>query len=115
MPVLPLIDLLILLGWSSVMLAVALKAIWMTTVYRPTVLSLTPQDLLLGGAVLLLFALTLAARTWVKLNEGRLGGAYGRGEQDLQGRWASEEARPSLTAVEDRPGRAVRASAPRDA
>lgn len=75
MPILPLIDLLILLGWTSVMVGVAQKAIWMSTVYSPTLLSLTPRDFLLGGAVCLLFALTLAARTWVKLNEARLLGA----------------------------------------
>lgn len=112
MPVLPLIDLLILLGWTSVMLAMALKAIWMTTVYRPTILTLDPLDLLVGGAVLLLFALTLAARTWVKLNEPKLLVARrGRStEEDADARWGSGELRPSLAAVEAEAARAKAAA-----
>jgi len=72
MPVLPLIDLLILLGWTSLLGAFLLKAIWIATSYRPTVFGLHPFDFLLAAGVCLLFALTLAARTWVKLNEPRL-------------------------------------------
>jgi hypothetical protein len=72
MPLLPLIDLLILLGWTSLLFAFLLKAIWITTTYRPTVFGLYPFDFLLAAGVCLLFAMTLAARTWVKLNEPRL-------------------------------------------
>lgn len=72
MPVLPLIDLLILLGWTSLLGSFLLKAIWITTSYRPTVFGLYPFDFLLAAGVCLLFAMTLAARTWVKLNEPRL-------------------------------------------
>ncbi len=71
MPVLPLIDLLILLGWSSLFVGATLKAIWITTSYRPTILSLSPIDFLWIAAAFLLFSLSLAARTWVKQNEGR--------------------------------------------
>ena len=72
MPVLPIIDLLILLGWSALMAGGALKAIHMTTTYRPSIFGLAPSDCLLIAGVLLTFAMTLAARTWVKLNEPTL-------------------------------------------
>ena len=71
MPTLPLIDLLILMGWTSLFVGATQKAIWITTSYRPTVLSLTPIDFLWIAGISLLFALSLAARTWVKVNEGK--------------------------------------------
>lgn len=71
MPTLPLIDLLILMGWSSLFIGATQKAIWITTSYRPSILTLTPFDFLWIAVVCLLFALSLAARTWVKLNEAR--------------------------------------------
>lgn len=70
-PTLPLIDLLILMGWTSLFVGATQKAIWITTSYRPTILSLTPIDFLWIAGISLLFALSLAARTWVRLNEGR--------------------------------------------
>lgn len=72
MPVLPIIDLFILLGWSSLGVGFVLKAVWMTTSYRPTLLGLSPADFLWVAGVFLLLSLSLAARTWVKLNEPRL-------------------------------------------
>lgn len=71
-PVLPLIDLLIMVGWTSLMGAGLLKAIYLTTMYRPRVLGLGPADFLLFAGVCLLFALALAARTWVKYHEPQL-------------------------------------------
>lgn len=72
MPVLPLIDALIFLGWSSLFGAVFLKAIYITTSYRPTLLGMRPWDFLWIAAVCLLFALALGARTWVKAYEPEL-------------------------------------------
>lgn len=72
MPVLPLIDLLIILGWTSLMGAGLLKAIYVTTSYRPTLLGLGPLDFVLLAGVCLLFGLALAARTWVKYHEPEL-------------------------------------------
>jgi hypothetical protein len=69
MPVLPLIDALILLGWSSLIGGFLLKAIYLTTYYRPTFFGLHPGDFVTVAVVCLLFALTLAARTWVKSAE----------------------------------------------
>ncbi len=72
MPVLPIIDLLIFLGWTSISIGAVLKAIYLTTSYRPTFVGLGPLDLLLVAGCFLLFALALAARTWVKANEPRM-------------------------------------------
>ena len=72
MPVLPIIDLLILLGWTALMAGGVLKAVHITTAYRPTIFSLSPFDFVIIAGVFMLFALTLAARTWVKLNEPHL-------------------------------------------
>jgi hypothetical protein len=72
MPVLPLIDLLILGGWSSLAIGAALKAIAETTSYRPLIMSMGPMEFLLISGTFLLFALTLAARTWVKFHEPEL-------------------------------------------
>ena len=72
MPVLPLIDLLILSGWTSLMVGGGIKLVVMTTRYRPHPLGLTSMDFAIIAAICFGFALTLAARTWVKLNEPHL-------------------------------------------
>ena len=72
MPVLPIIDLLIFMGWTSLLAGGLLKAIYIATSYRPTLFSLAPSDLLLVALGFLGLALTLAARTWVRLNEPHL-------------------------------------------
>jgi hypothetical protein len=72
MPVLPMIDALVFLGWSSIMVAFILKAIDISTAYRPHVFGLTAHDFLLGSGLCVLFAIALAARTWVKANEPRM-------------------------------------------
>jgi len=72
MPVLPLIDALILTGWSSLMVAAVLKAITMSTTYNPSIAGLSARDFLLFAGICMLFSLTLAARTWVKGNEPRM-------------------------------------------
>ena len=69
MSVLPLIDALILGGWSSLIVGALLKAVYLTTAYRPTLFGLRPIDCLWVAIVCLLFALALAARTWVKAYE----------------------------------------------
>jgi hypothetical protein len=69
MPVLPLIDLMLLSGWTALLVGFVLKVIHLTTNYRPTVLGLTPFDFMLMAVVAMLFAIALAARTWVKSQE----------------------------------------------
>jgi hypothetical protein len=72
MPVLPLIDLLILLGWTSLLVGFVLKALSIALSYPLSIFGLVPIDFLLVAGVSLLFALSLAARTWVKVHEPRL-------------------------------------------
>ena len=72
MPILPLIDLLILMGTGSLLVGFVLKAISITTRYQPTVLGFSSIDFVIITGICLGMALVLAARTWVKLNEPRL-------------------------------------------
>ena len=55
--------------FSPLSIGGVLKVVYVTTSYRPTLLGLTPLDCALAAGVLLILALALAARTWVKLNE----------------------------------------------
>lgn len=72
MPVLPLIDLLILVAWTSLIVGFVQKALWLALASRFTILGLVPVDFLMLAGVGLLFALALAARVWVKANEPAL-------------------------------------------
>ena len=72
MPILPLIDLLILLGTGSLLVGFALKAIDITTRYQANILGFSSLDFVIITGICLGMALVLAARTWVKLNEPRL-------------------------------------------
>jgi hypothetical protein len=69
MPILPIVDLMILTAWTSLLGACVLKAIRITTSYTPDLFGMGPMELTLVAAVLLLFALTLTARTWLKGKE----------------------------------------------
>lgn len=69
MPVLPLIDLMLLSGWTSLLIGFVLKVIYLTTNYRPAILGFTPIDFMVIAMAAMLFAIALAARTWVKQNE----------------------------------------------
>jgi hypothetical protein len=72
LPILPLIDLLILLSTGSLLVGFVLKTIALTTRYRPAILGFTSLDFVIIAGVWLALALVLAARTWVKLNEPHL-------------------------------------------
>jgi len=96
MSVLPLVDLLILCGTGSVAVGFALKAIALTTIYRPTLLGFTPLDMLIIAGLFFGMALVLTARTWMKLNEPHL--------QALQRRIGEEEARRRARAYDARNG-----------
>lgn len=69
MPMLPLIDLFLLAGWTALLVGFVLKVVYLTTSYRPTILTLIPSDFLDIAIAFLLFAIALAARTWVKGHE----------------------------------------------
>jgi UDP-N-acetylmuramyl pentapeptide phosphotransferase/UDP-N-acetylglucosamine-1-phosphate transferase len=77
-PILPLIDLLILMGTGSLLVGFVLKAISITTRYQPTVLGFSSIDFVIITGVCLGMAVVLAARTWVKANEPRLTAAHHR-------------------------------------
>jgi hypothetical protein len=68
-PILPIVDLLILLGTASLGIGFVLKAMALTTIYRPHILGFASLDFALISAVCFGMALVLVARTWLKLNE----------------------------------------------
>lgn len=72
MPVLPLIDLLILIAWTSLIFAGLLKAVGVAMAYPYGVLGMHPLDFVYVACAALLFALALAARVWVRVNEPML-------------------------------------------
>ncbi len=86
MPILPLIDLLILMGSGCLAIGFVMKSIAITTTYRANILGFSSIDFALMAGVCLLFALTLAARTWVRLNEPRLLGRPRSAVWDRKGR-----------------------------
>ena len=72
MPILPLIDLMILIAWTSLIVAMVQKTVGVALATRAVVFGMTPFDFVLVAGVSRLFALALAARVWVKANEPRL-------------------------------------------
>jgi len=72
MPVLPLIDLMILIAWASLVSAFVQKGLRLALASNFTVLGLTPYDFVLCSGVSLLLALALAARVWVKAHEPKV-------------------------------------------
>lgn len=79
MPVLPLIDLLILIAWTSLVVGFVQKVLWLALASRFTILGLQPFDFVTMAGVGLLFALALAARVWVKTHEPAMLRAARRG------------------------------------
>jgi len=71
-PILPLIDLLILVSTASLFVGFVLKAVDITTRYSPTVLGFSSLDFVLITGICMGLALVLAARSWVKLNEAKI-------------------------------------------
>ena len=69
MPLLPIIDLLILLAWTSLAAGGVLKFVNLVFSKYWTLLGLAPFDFFMFAGVLLVFALTLVGRSWVKLND----------------------------------------------
>jgi hypothetical protein len=103
-PVLPLIDLLILLGWTSLLVGFVLKALSIALSYPLAIFGLAPIDFLLVAGVSLLFALSLAARTWVKVHEPRLVARRRLAEFGVeQGEGGATERQAGDRATSDRP------------
>lgn len=101
MPILPLIDLLIVMGSVSLVVGFLFKAAAITTAYRPTLLGFTSVDFVLIAGICFGLALTLAARTWVKLNEPRLM-ALRRRASEAELRWQTGEIAQEAEAAESR-------------
>ena len=80
MPVLPMIDLLLLAGWTALLVGFVLKVVHLTTSYRPTILTMAPNDFLEAAVAAMLFAIALAARTWVRGQEPAASAARRRDE-----------------------------------
>jgi hypothetical protein len=99
-PILPLIDLMILMGSLSLVLGFGMKAIAITTHYQPAILGFSSIDMVIIAGICLAFALTLAARTWVKLNEPRLT-AWRRRASEAELRWQAEEIDQEAEEVEE--------------
>jgi hypothetical protein len=99
MTILPLVDLLILLGSGSVAVGFVLKGVTLTTNYNPTFLGFSSMDMLLIALLAFAMALVLTARTWIKLNEPHL--------QALQRRIGEEEAKRRAHEYEERNGNRV--------
>ena len=63
------LDLLILLAWTSLAAGGMLKFVNLVFSKAWSLLGLAPFDFFMIAGVLLVFALTLVGRTWVKLND----------------------------------------------
>jgi hypothetical protein len=72
MPVLPLIDLMILVAWSSLIVAFVEKSLELALARHYYLFGIGPFDWVVIACAALLFAISLAARTWVKSMEGAL-------------------------------------------
>ena len=111
MPILPIVDLLILMAWTVLFGAFGLKLIASTTSYRPLLFGLGPLEMTLIAAVLLLFAIALAARSWLRSQETESSGARVRAASTLQAySEVHEQVRRSET--ERGSGSAMRADGP---
>jgi hypothetical protein len=96
MTVLPLVDLVILLGTGSLAIGFVLKGVALTTTYNPTFLGFSSMDMLLIALTCFGLALVLTARTWLRLNEPHL--------QALERRLGEEEAKRRAQEYEQRNG-----------
>ena len=108
MPILPLIDLMLLAGWTSLFIGFVLKAVAATTRYDPTILTLSPIDFLLIAVGAFIFAIALAARTWVA-SQAPAQTAARRADETMRAYRAlhSETSEASLSAPEDKDEQAL--------
>jgi hypothetical protein len=114
-PILPLIDLLLLLGTGSLFVGFLLKAISITTRFRPHILGFTSVDFVLIAGVCMGLALVLAARTWVKINEPKL---FAMRRESLRERFRREQLELERAAAdlgENEPGVEARSQPPSQA
>src|SRR5262249_4472447 len=96
MTVLPIVDLLILMGTGGLAIGFVLKGVALTTTYNPTCLGSSSFAWLLIPLPCSARALVIAARTWLRLNEPHL--------QALERRLGEEEAKRRAREYEQRNG-----------
>ena len=72
MTVLPIVDLLILMGTGSLAIGFVLKGVALTTTYNPTFLGFSSIYMLLIALTCFAVALVVTSRTWLRLNEPHL-------------------------------------------
>ncbi len=72
MPILPLVDLLILFATLNLVVGFVLKMVSVSTRYNLHPLGFSALDFVVMAAICFGFALTLVARSWMKLHEPRL-------------------------------------------
>ena len=106
MPVLPFIDLLILIAWTSLIWAGLHKVLHLALALRFKVLGLGPFEFVVLAGVSLLFALALAARVWVRANEARLLARDANVEPDFNGYAYAPEGTDEAEAIAAREGAA---------
>lgn len=108
MLILPLIDLLILLGTGFLTVGGLLKVMYIATVYRWAPAGFSPMDFAVLAMVCWVLALVLAARSWVKLNEPALHAVRRQQIQAVAQRQA-QRFEPELGRVHDAPEQDVAA------
>jgi len=102
MPVLPLVDFLILLGTLALVIGFLLKSISILTVFHPALLGFTSVDFVMIAGICLGLALTLVARTWLKLNENSPAVVRGRYDAEFS-RERAARLRKSATTTQQQP------------
>ena len=104
MPVLPVIDLMLLTGWTSLLIGFLLKVADLLTRGNQAIFGLAPTDFLMISVVSFLFAIALAARTWVA-SQAPAQSAVRRREETLAAYQALQERNGTYPApVEDDEG-----------
>lgn len=92
MPILPIVDLLILIGSGSLVVGFILQVITIVTRFNPSLLGFSPLDFVVITGVCFGLAITFVARTWLKLNEPTL--------LSLRSRMRAEQARAAALEFE---------------
>lgn len=69
MPILPIIDTLILLSWTTLTVGGVLKVCNTTFGVHWQLVGMAPSDMLVIGLTMLVFSIALIGRTWVKSND----------------------------------------------
>ena len=103
MPVLPIVDLLILMGTGSLVIGFLLKAVTIVTRMHPSILGFSSLDFVVITGVCFGLAMTFVGRTWLKLNEPAM--------LSLRSRLRAEQAQAAALEMERAASHTARAEA----